>query len=110
MKTIEDVRRCLWKAYSKITKDPNYYGKSSEAYVEVQYPNFWAVDNEEDFLKPEGLMIYSYALGPSRTHYFNFGKKESHPNYYTWVSSDPYAKAVEVIEGWLKEWYDEDNS
>ena len=48
-------------------------------------------------------MIYSYALGPSRTHYFNRGDVERQVNYYTWEAPDFFAKAVEVVAAWADE-------
>lgn len=101
MKTIEDVRRALWKAYKK-QQESEYgiEGKLSEAYCELQFPTFWNCETEEEFLKPRGIMIYSYALGPSRSHYVNYGPEDKEVNYYTWESPDIYKKAIEVIESW----------
>lgn len=108
--TIEDVRRALWKAYVDLVReDVDGEWKSSEAWCEVSYPNFWECldDDEADggvppsrFQEPTSLMVYSYALGPSRHHYFHRADTETHPNYYTWTAPDIFAKAVEVIDGW----------
>lgn len=108
--TIEDVRRALWNAYSEATSSPEYMGKSSEAYVELYYPNFFECKTLEEFMKPKGLMVYSYALGPSRQHYFDFSDKESQPEYYMWRSPDPFAKAIEVIGEWMKEFRERDET
>ena len=94
---ITDVRRALWKLYSE-SKD--WEGKSAEASCEVIYPSFWDCENEESFIHPTGVMVYSYALGPSRQHYFVKDKKDSHPNYYTCNCVDPFATAVMVIKEW----------
>ena len=101
MGTIEDVREALWSAYTIASSHPDYYGKRSEGAVEIFYRPFHDCVSKESFFVPSGIMVYSYALGPSRSHYFMFGDKEDHPNYYTWVSIDPYTKAVETINEWL---------
>ena len=111
--TIEDVRRALWRAYVDLVRtDCDGGWKSSEAWCDVSYPNFWDhVDYDEanrdeppaGFLEPSSLMVYSYALGPSRQHYFHRAAEESHPNYYTWYAQDIFAKAVEVIDGWSRD-------
>lgn len=112
MNTIEGVRRQLWRTYQKCSNHC-LEGKSGEASVCIYYPPFWDIESEDDFLRPTTIEVYSYALGPSRRHYFELGKKESHPNYYTWISPDPYKKAIEVIQQWEKsfledaEMYDE---
>lgn len=98
---INDVRKALWKLYSD---NKDWEGKSSEAYCELQYPAYWDCETENEFYEPNGIMIYSYAFGPSRTHYIYKNKRERHPNYYTWESTDIFKKAVEVIESWNKEY------
>ena len=101
MATMEDVRRALWAAYKKQDATPDgIEGKSSEAWCELNYPTYWECETEVEFLNPCGVMVYSYARGPSRQHYFNVGKEDRQVNYYTWESPDPYAKAVEVIGQW----------
>lgn len=101
MKTMDDVRRALWAAYKTLEATfEGIEGKSSEAWFELQYPTYWECETLEDFLKPCGIMVYSYALGPSRSHYFRLGKVDREVNYYTWESPDPCAKAVEIIGQW----------
>jgi hypothetical protein len=98
---MEDVRRALWKAYKKAEKrEYGIEGKSSEAWCELQYPTYWDAENEDDFIEPCGIMIYSYALGTSRQHYIKRGKVDKQINYYTWQSPDIFRKAVEVINEW----------
>lgn len=103
--TIEDVRRALWSAYKRQEQLPcGIEGKSSEAWCEVQYPTYWdCLDSPDDFLRPCGVMVYSYALGPSRRHYFNRAERDRQVDSNTWESPDPFAKAVEVINGWARE-------
>lgn len=102
---ITDVRKALWAAYQRAAQLPcGIEGKSSEAWCEVQYPTYWdCLDDPDSFLLPCGVMVYSYALGPSRQHYFNRAKRDRKVNYYTWESPNPFAKAVEVIGEWVKE-------
>jgi hypothetical protein len=101
MATMDDVRAALWAAYKKLEATKyGIEGKTSEGLCELQYPTYWDCQEAAAFAEPSGLMIYSYALGPSRTHYFNRGKVDRQVNYYTWEAPDFYAKAVEVVNGW----------
>lgn len=101
MATIDDVRAALWAAYKKLeATEHGVEGKSSEGWCELQYPTFFDCQSSAEFADPCGLMIYSYALGPSRAHYFNRGKIDRQVNYYTWEAPDFYAKAVEVVNSW----------
>jgi len=103
MATIEDVRRALWEAYQReAQRECGIEGKMSEAWCEVQYPTYWDCESLDDFLRPCGLMVYSYALGPSRRHYFRVGKRDKQTDSNAWESPDPFAKAVEVINGWAR--------
>lgn len=105
---IADVRKALWDAYEKCSKHPNFCPKPSEAWVEVCYPAYFSCDTHEEFGRPIRLMVYSYALGPSRQHHFILAKKESRPDSATWETRDIFAKAVEVINGWAAEFGNED--
>ena len=100
---MSDVRLALWNAY-KLKEQSEYgiEGKSSEAYCELIYPSYWECSTLDEFLIPKGIMIYSYALGPSRSHYINYGASERDVNYYTWESPDIYEKAVKVINSWVE--------
>lgn len=101
MATISDVRSAIWAAYKKLEATEDGIGlKASEGFCELKYPTIWECEDAADFSEPCGLMIYSYALGPSRTHYFNRGDVDRQVNYYTWEAPDFYAKAVEVVNGW----------
>lgn len=103
MATIEDVRTALLEAYQRLEELDGYVeGKFAEMRVGVEYPTWWDVVDGADPMEPDGLTIYSYALGPSRMHYFNRGPREEKPNYYTWYSPDPFATAVRVIR---EEWW-----
>jgi hypothetical protein len=98
---ISELRATLWNAYNEVIEmDSDFSGKSGEAYCQVQYPCFWDCETVEDFSKPEGIMVYSYSLGPSRRHYFMLGEKDTHPNYYTWISKNPLKKAIEIVTEW----------
>ena len=101
MTDITDVRRALWAAYQHAADIGEIEGKSSEAWCEVRYPTFWDADSEEQFLQPSELMVYSYALGPSRQHYFQRSSVDKRVDSNTWKSPDIYAKAVEVIGEWV---------
>lgn len=103
---ITDVRKALWNAYKKAMATGQMDGKSSEAYVKLIFPAIYDCEDENEFLEASALTIYSYALGPSREHYFYKAVIEKQENYYTWHTKDIYAKAVEVIEGWLENFLD----
>ena len=75
--SMADVRRALWKAYKKVQKSEyGIEGKRDEAWCELGYPNLWDAETEDEFTKPCEIMIYSYALGPSRRHYIRKGNVE----------------------------------
>lgn len=108
MATIEDVRKALWNGYRKvIAADPAFYGKSQEASCSVEYRSIWEADSEGAFCEPCCLVVYSYALGPSRNHYFVKGDEDYCPNYYTWVSKGIFGKAVEVINEWVEDYLED---
>jgi hypothetical protein len=104
MADINDVRKALFNAYKKKEQsEDGIEGKSSEGWCEVLYPTFWECETIDEFLKPCGIMVYSYALGPSRQHYFMYAKKEKRGDYATWYAPDFFAKAVEVINSWVED-------
>ncbi len=96
-----DVRKALWSAYKKAEKSEHgIEGKFSEAQCTLYYPTFFDAENEDTFVEPCEIMIYSYALGPSRRHYIKRGDEDKQINYYTWESPDIFKKAIEVINSW----------
>ena len=103
-----NVRKALWKAY-RLAEKTGYLDscKMSEAYCELIYPTYFDCEDIDCFLEPVGIMIYSYALGPSRRHYIYKGKKEKQISINEWVSSNIFTKAVEVINTWIKDIEDE---
>jgi hypothetical protein len=101
MATMNDVRAALWAAYKKLeAKDGVIEDKSSEGLCELQYPKFWNCQDAATFAEPCGLIIYSYAFGPSRRNCFNRGEADRQVNYCTWEAPDFYAKAVEIVNSW----------
>lgn len=104
---ITDVRKALKAAYDKATQDPEYCGKLNEAYTEVCYPNYWHDEENHRFYEPFQLMVYSYALGPSRAHYFIKSNEDEQVNYYTWHCKDIFATAVQVINEWLDNYHED---
>ena len=63
-----EIRQLLKEAYDHAVACDCYAGKSSEAAVAVGWPNYW--DDKYDSTEPTWVEIYSYTLGPSRTHRF----------------------------------------
>lgn len=103
MSDLAAVRRALVEAYTRLQEiDGCVEGKSGEMLVTVEYPTWWDVQDGADPMEPTALMVYSYTLGPSRSHYFYRAEKESHPNYYTWYGPNPFAIAERVIR---EEWW-----
>ena len=101
MANMADVRRALWRAYEKAAStEYGIDGKASDGWVELRYPTYWECETEDEFLQPCGIMIYSYALGPSRRHYINRGDEDRRVDHNTWESPDIFEKAVEIIESW----------
>ena len=103
MADIHDVRVALWRAYQKLAESGGIDGKSSEGYCELLYPTIWDAQSVEEFCRPEGVMVYSYALGPNRQHYFWRGPVDRQKESNQWFAPDPFAKAVKVIEEWEAE-------
>jgi len=56
--------------------------KSSEGYISVSFGNHWE-RHEDEPRKPATVEVYSYRLGPHRSHYF-----------------DSTAQALEVVRQW----------
>lgn len=97
---LQEIQTTLWNLYST---DDDLYGKSAEMVCEVHYPSVWECEKPEDAFAATGLMVYSYCYGPSRGHYFLKDVEESKSDYSTWYSRDPFAKALEVVRGWVAE-------
>ena len=104
---IKELRRVIWRAYAK-ARDVwgRIDGKSGEGVVTVTFPAIWDCQTEEQFVEaaPASIMVYSYALGPSRGHYFFKSdrdyKAKFAPEYY---AKDPVARATKVVEGWARD-------
>ena len=88
------IRDLLRRGYIEALKEDGY-GKLSEAYMTIQehYCTFWDYREGKDFFNPESYLvtIYSYMLGPSRTHEFE-GK----------TLSEALDKALDAVKEWVK--------
>jgi hypothetical protein len=63
------IRKLLKEAYDHYFEfSEDGHCKSSEGHISVDFGNYWEDKNCE--LKITGVNIYSYVLGPSRSHYF----------------------------------------
>ena len=95
-----DVRKALWRAFQKIGIE----GKRmpmEDGYCELQYPPLEDADyNEEKFLRPTGVFIYSPTLFSRESCYVGQGDEECKINDFTWHSPDIFKKAVELIDSW----------
>ena len=107
-KTVADIREALWECYSVYKNAGMMDGKFAEGSVTVYYDNIWddiETGNKDRYVDavPSGVHVYSYTCGPSRGHDFIRGDKEKNPDYWKWISPDPMATAVRVINEWKKE-------
>jgi hypothetical protein len=65
---LKKIRQLLKEAYDYYFDNSDGHCKSSEGHISVDFGNYWEDKNCE--LKITGVNIYSYVLGPSRSHYF----------------------------------------
>ncbi len=63
------IRKLLKEAYDHYFKYSDGHCKSSEGHISIDFGDYWSDKNCE--LKITGVSIYSYVLGPSRSHYFD---------------------------------------
>lgn len=70
LRDVSEIRRLLGEAYEHWQANcPDLHSKSSEGAVSVDMaPWFW---KEENANSRPGVSVYSYVLGPSRSHYFD---------------------------------------
>lgn len=63
---LAEIRRLLTEAYEHYFANSDGHCKSSEGAIAIHYPPFfWREEDEEP-----GVEVYSYVLGPHRSHYF----------------------------------------
>ncbi len=66
---LKQIRQLLKEAYDHYFEfSEDGHCKSSEGHISIDFGNYWEDKNCE--LKITGVNIYSYVLGPSRSHYF----------------------------------------
>lgn len=82
LEKLEYIHRLLKEAYEHYFEHDNDGHKSGEANISVDYGNFWERE-EAGGLTITGVEIYSYVLGPQRTHTF-----------------DSLDEAISVVEQW----------
>lgn len=61
-----EIHRLLVEAYDHYFTYEGHY-KSGEAIVSLHYPNYWELS---DGATEPSVEVYSYVLGPHRSHYF----------------------------------------
>jgi hypothetical protein len=101
MTTPDDVRLALWAAHHNLQ-----CFSLSDCRMEVYYPPFKHPFSKDDALKISALKVSAYFLGDGDFHFLR-GEKEMQENSNTWKSPDPCAKAIEVINGWVKSFKNE---
>lgn len=65
---LAEIRRLLTEAYEHYFANSDGHCKSSEGAIAVHYPPFFWREDEPD--QEPSVEVYSYVLGPSRSHYF----------------------------------------
>lgn len=66
---LAELHRLLDEAYRHYFAYSDGHCKSSEGHITVHYGNFWDRVDSGPFVT--GVEVYSYALGPSRSHWFD---------------------------------------
>ena len=77
-----EIRRLLKEAYDHYFKHGDGHCKSAEGQISVHFGNYW---EDGDDLIVRSVEIYSYVLGPTRSHYF-----------------DSLDEALETVKKWHK--------
>lgn len=69
---LNELQRLIDEAYDDyINRDPDLYHKSSEGHISVSFGNYFERSDEESPRVTPEVEIYSYVLGPHRSHYFD---------------------------------------
>lgn len=70
---LKEILRLHDEAFKDYLTRHNYGHKSSEGCVTIHVPNFWDRDGWDNpgAAGNVSVEVYSYALGPSRSHWFN---------------------------------------
>lgn len=99
LEVFTEIRRVLAAAYEEAFREDECH-KTADGRCEALYPG---VGDDEGCggIEATGLMIYSYVLGPSRSHYFYKGRGRG--NYATFYSDDPFARALREVRKWRRE-------
>jgi hypothetical protein len=70
--TLAEIRRLLAEAYKHYFEKSDGHCKSSEGAIAIHYPPFfWDPEYHRGKSPEPGVEIYSYVLGPHRSHYFD---------------------------------------
>lgn len=65
---LTEIQRLLAEAYEHYFKYSDGYCKSSEGAVTISLPAYFWVEEED---REPAVEVWSYALGPSRSHWFD---------------------------------------
>jgi hypothetical protein len=65
---LQEIRRLLAEAYEHYFANGDGHCKSSEGAISLHWPPYFWREGEAD--SGPAVEIYSYVLGPSRSHYF----------------------------------------
>lgn len=70
LREVEEIRRLLAEAYTHWWENcDDHHSKTSEGAVTIDLPPWFWNDGHEN--ERPGVSVYSYVLGPSRSHYFD---------------------------------------
>lgn len=62
------IRKLLKEAYDHYFEHGDGHCKSAEGQISIHFGNYW---QDKEGLSIRSIEIYSYVLGPTRTHYFD---------------------------------------
>ncbi len=102
LKTLRLIRQLLQEAYADhMLRGDGACRKSSEGRIEIYYPGLDDEGWSDSSCEAHGLVIYSYAFGPSRMHTWHKRMSERYisDTRDTYVD-DPFAVALVDVKQW----------
>lgn len=90
---LSELQRLLDEAYDHYFEHSDGHCKSSEGYIGLHFNNYFERKHDGEPFHPKGVEVYSYVLGPHRTHYF-----------------DSVQGALEAVRGWHEDEMEHDYS
>lgn len=95
-KQLQEIQQLLKQGYDDYFARSDGYCKRGEGAIQVYYPNYFEICEGMDPLTAVGIEVYSYALGPSRAHFFE-SFEEALGAVKEWVRMKNVARAAKVV-------------